>query len=309
MGRGKKNSFGNVDINAMNITEYFKEKSTLIQQRLNQLVEEKNTPHAQLFKAARYSLLNGGKRLRPILTLATAETLGQPAEKALSAACALEMIHTYSLIHDDLPCMDDDDFRRGQPTLHKAYGEGHAVLAGDYLLTYAFEVIAKETALNADQKLSLISTLAKNAGSEGMIGGQLMDIEAESKPIDLKFLNLIHRHKTGALITAAIEFGAIIANASSQHQQLLHSFGNDLGLAFQIVDDILDITASEQKHGKKIASDAINQKTTYATLLGIEKAEQHAAELLTQAKNHLNRLPFNCSLLHSIAERLVHRSV
>jgi geranylgeranyl diphosphate synthase, type II len=291
----------------MNIDTYLKTKKAVVEQKLDLLVQEKETPYNSLYTAARYSLLAGGKRLRPILAMATAEIFGKPDHSALSAACALEMIHTYSLIHDDLPCMDDDDFRRGKPSLHKAFGEGHAVLTGDYLLTYAFEVIANDAHLHPQQKVALISLISKNSGCQGMIAGQVMDIHAEGKNIDLESLKTIHRYKTGALINASILTGAIIGEASPVEFQLLNDFGCDVGLAFQIVDDILDVTCSEVKHGKKTASDSSNNKTTYVTVLGIDEASTTADALCKRAIGHLDQLNQDTSILKDLAKCLVYR--
>jgi geranylgeranyl diphosphate synthase type II len=291
----------------MQIETYLKTKAALVEQKLNVLIPEKATDYDSLYKAARYSLLAGGKRLRPILAIATAEAFGKSESTALSAACALEMIHTYSLIHDDLPCMDDDDFRRGKPSLHKAFGEGHAVLTGDYLLTYAFEVVANDPSLHAAQKVALISLIARNCGCQGMIAGQVMDIQAEGKTLTIESLKQIHRYKTGALINASILTGAIIAEASPAEFQLLNDFGHDIGLAFQIVDDVIDVTSSEIKHGKKVASDAANHKTTYVTLLGIEEARQTADSLYIRSLSHLDQLNQDTSILKALAKCLVHR--
>lgn len=292
----------------MNIDAYFSATIPLIEQTLNELIPEQNHTYSSLFQSARYSLLNGGKRLRPVLTLATAETFKVSPKNALSTACALEMIHTYSLIHDDLPCMDDDDFRRGKPSLHKAFNEGLAVLAGDYLLTHAFGIIANDSLLNAGQKVALISLISKNAGCRGMIAGQVMDIEAENKTTSLAALQEIHQYKTGALMTASVLAGGIIANASSQELDILRHFGNDMGLAFQIIDDVIDVTESESKHGKKTGSDAANNKATYVTLLGIDGAEKEAQQLLQRALESLSKLPHATSLLQAIARRLIHRN-
>lgn len=293
----------------MDIASYLQKKCALIDQKLEQLIPERDVPYRQLFKAARYALIGGGKRLRPLLTLVTTETLGAVEEHALGAACAIEMIHTYSLIHDDLPCMDDDDYRRGKLSLHKAFGEGHAVLAGDYLLTYAFDVIANDPHLKAEQKVALIALLAKNAGAKGMLAGQVMDIEAEGLQIDIDTLHTIHQHKTGAMITASIEFGSIIGNASDAHHKILHHFGNDLGLAYQIIDDVIDVSASKEKHGKAVASDQINNKTTYVTLLGVEAAQLDANRLLDRALERLTHLPCRTPLLEELAKRLVRRNI
>ncbi|HEV8051337.1 MAG TPA: farnesyl diphosphate synthase [Parachlamydiaceae bacterium] len=292
----------------MDIDLYLKDQASLVEEKLNTLVPEKEEAYALLFEAARYSLLGGGKRLRPALTIATAETFGKSSESALSAACALEMIHTYSLIHDDLPCMDNDDFRRGKPSLHKAYSEGHAVLTGDYLLTYAFEVVVNDPALSSQQKVALISLLAKNSGCQGMIAGQVMDIQAEGKEIGIDLLKHIHRYKTGALINASILAGGIIASVSSEEFQLLNDFGLDIGLAFQIVDDVIDVTSSEIKHGKAVASDVANHKTTYVTLLGLQAAQEAADMLYERSLSHLSKIDRDTSLLEALAKRLVHRN-
>lgn len=280
----------------------------LIEEVLDDLVPLTHLPHNEIFAAARYSLLAGGKRLRPLLALVTAEMLGCSSNQAIVAACTLEMIHTYSLIHDDLPCMDDDDFRRGKPSLHKAYPEGVAVLAGDYLLTYAFEVLANTKELSEEQKIKLISTLAKNSGGHGMIAGQIMDITFGDKEIDLHQLQEIHLKKTGMLIAASLEFGAILGNADEKTQELLKQFGLHLGLAFQIADDILDVTSSKEKHGREIASDQINGKTTYVSLLGLEESQKLVESITKNALCSLNSLPYDTSALQSLALSLINRT-
>ncbi len=291
----------------MTLDQYLQAKASLLELQLEKLVPEQPLPFNQLFLAARYSLLGGGKRLRPILTLATCEALGGDELAALIPACALEMVHTYSMIHDDLPCMDNDDFRRGKPSLHRAFPEGHAVLAGDYLLTYAFETVASAPHLTSQQIVSLVSILAKKAGGEGMIAGQVMDIEASHQILSLDLLENIHHYKTGALMATAVDFGAIIAGSTEKERQTLNQFANEIGLAFQIVDDILDITASEQKRGQTIASDISNGKTTYVTLLGLEKSLETSEKLLQSALGKLASLSLKTNRLAEIAVRLVHR--
>lgn len=292
----------------IDISSYLQGTRQLIEERLEKLLPKQNSLVDNLFEAARYAVLGAGKRLRPVLTLTTAQTFGVSPELALNAACALEMVHAYSLIHDDLPCMDDDDFRRGKPSLHKAYSEGHAVLTGDYLLTYAFEVLAQDPFLPTETKLSLIALLARKAGALGMIGGQVMDIEAEGLSISLDQLTIIHQHKTGALISASIEFGGLIAGASREQMSALRSFGEAIGLAFQIIDDVIDVESSEEKHGKATSSDAINQKSTYVTLLGLSGARKHAETLLAKAQGHLRELPGDTTLLYQLSNCLVDRS-
>lgn len=292
----------------MDLSQYLISKNTIIENRLGELVPEKNMPYHSLFTAARYSLLEGGKRLRPILALATLETLGGDFTLGLDAACALEMVHTYSLIHDDLPCMDDDDFRRGKPSLHKVFPEGHAVLTGDFLLTHAFDILANDPILAPEKKVKLIAILSRSCGGDGMIAGQVIDMESEGKEVDIDMLRLMHSCKTGAMISASVEFGAVLANVSEAQLRLLHGFGRDIGLAFQIVDDVLDVTASKKKHGKEIASDTMNRKSTYVTVLGIEASQKLANTLLQQAIEQVKQLPYEVTLLVRLAECFVNRN-
>lgn len=273
--------------------------SAQIEEKLSQLLPEQNVPYCSLLTAARYSVLGGGKRLRPLLLLATATTLGAPLSHSLQPACALELIHTYSLIHDDLPCMDDDAFRRGKPSLHKAFPEGHAVLTGDFLLTYAFDLLANDPHLTPLQKIQLISTVSRHGGAAGMIGGQVMDIESEGKQLDLASLQAIHSYKTGALLTAAIECGGIVANLQEDKRPILTRFGEKIGLAFQIIDDILDANDS---------SDSTHEKATYVSLKGIPQSRQFAEELLNAALNELKKLNVDASLLQELAHLMVHRT-
>lgn len=289
------------------IANYIQIQGQRIHEKLNQLIPNRPGPHQHLYEAARYSLLAGGKRIRPLLTLAMVDTFGGDQKIALSPACTLELIHTYSLIHDDLPCMDDDDFRRGQPSLHKQYPEGHAVLTGDYLLTYAFEVLATDPLLTAEKKVDLISVLAQRSGSEGMIGGQVMDISLEGKPITVETLRQLHLNKTGALISAAVEFGGILANASMDQMKTIRRFGENIGLTFQIIDDILDVTSSQEKHGRSIASDVINEKTTYVTLLGLAKAQAVAEQHYRDAIDAIMSLNLNADLLIGLAGLIMKR--
>ncbi len=264
-----------------------------IEKTLDQLVSEKpQTSQALLYRAARYSLLSSAKRLRPLLMLATTEALGGAVQHALIPSCALELIHTYSLIHDDLPCMDNDDLRRGRPTLHKVYPEGHALLTGDFLLTYAFEVLATSPHLADGQKVALTTVFAKGAGDEGMIGGQLIDLDlaVTGNVPSWELLCEMHNKKTSALLAVALESGAIIANASTAIRGSLKEIGQMLGLAFQIVDDILDITGTEQELGKPVGSDIRNAKITAVSLLGLDEARLLAQSLLTSAESRLDQL-------------------
>lgn len=282
----------------MDLKSYLKSQSARIENHLDALLGVNTLPYQTLFQAARYSLLSGGKRLRPILALATTEALGGQSTMALTPACALEMVHTYSLIHDDLPCMDDDDFRRGKPSLHKAFPEGQAVLTGDFLLTHAFDLLANDEHLSATKKVKLISLLSKHSGGHGMIAGQVMDLESEGKKINLEHLRLIHSKKTGAMITASVEFGGVIVGASQTHMKYLKKFGEEIGLAFQIIDDILDAEA---------ASDTAKEKATYVSLLGLHKSRQLAQEALSAGLKALQKLPYDTGVLAKLAEHLVNR--
>ncbi|MEM1282451.1 MAG: polyprenyl synthetase family protein [Chlamydiota bacterium] len=291
----------------MDVKTYLSEKGRIVQTHLDTLVAEKELPQDSLYRAAKYSLMAGGKRLRPILAIATAESFGCEAQLVLNAACALELVHTYSLIHDDLPCMDDDDLRRGKPTLHKVYPEAHAILAGDYLLTYAFEVIATDSHLTEEQKVKLITTLSQSAGGLGMIGGQVMDIEAENRQVKIEELQCIHRNKTGAMITASVIFGGIIAGASEKQLEMLKLYGEDIGLAFQIIDDVLDVTQSEEVLGKTAGSDILNNKSTYVSLMGLEQAHATAQSLLHSSQERINSLPITSPILRDLSHYIVNR--
>lgn len=252
-----------------------------INERLSQLIPENPST---LIQAARYALLGGGKRIRPLLMLALAKHYEIAESLVLTPACALEMIHAYSLIHDDLPCMDDDDFRRGIPTVHKKFSEAVAVLTGDYLLTTAFEILSCCEEFTPAQRIDLVKILSQCAGGKGMIGGQMLDLEAENRKVTLNELRTIHKMKTGCLFTAAAVMAGIIAQVPSAELERLHRYGFHLGLAFQILDDIRDVTDSEAKHGGKISSDIRNEKSTYVSLLGIEEAKRLANEELSLAE-------------------------
>jgi geranylgeranyl diphosphate synthase type II len=238
----------------------------------------------------RYSLFAGGKRIRPILVLAAAEAAGGSVEGALDAACAVELIHTYSLIHDDLPAMDDDDFRRGRPTCHRAYDEGTAILAGDALLTMAFEVLARESENHGEKGIRMVRELAKAAGWKGMVGGQQVDMDSEGTVPQLPVLEYIHTHKTGALIRCSVILGGLSAGADESFLSSLEHYGEKIGLAFQVVDDILDITATTGEMGKDQGSDAARGKITYPALFGVSEARTRALELIEEAKKEMEGL-------------------
>ncbi|NET55806.1 MAG: polyprenyl synthetase family protein [Symploca sp. SIO2E6] len=243
----------------------------------------------KIYESMRYSLLAKGKRLRPILCLATCELMDGTVEMAMPTACALEMIHTMSLIHDDMPAMDNDDYRRGQLTNHKVYGEDIAILAGDGLLSYAFEYVAVQTqGVPAQRLLQVVARLAKAVGASGLVGGQVVDLESEGKlDIQEETLNFIHTHKTGALLEASVVCGAILAGATEADVERLSCYAQNIGLAFQIVDDILDITATQEELGKTAGKDVQAQKVTYPALWGLEVSKTKAKQLVAMAKAQL----------------------
>lgn len=244
----------------------------------------------KIYEAMRYSLLAGGKRLRPILCLATCELTGGTLEMAMPTACALEMVHTMSLIHDDLPAMDNDDYRRGQLTNHKVYGEDVAVLAGDALLSYAFEHIATQTkGAPAENILEVLAGLGRAVGAEGLVGGQIVDLDSEGKKdVTIETLNFIHTHKTAALLEVSVTSGAVLADAPRSDVEKLRRFAQRIGLAFQIVDDILDITSTPEALGKSVGKDLKAEKATYPSIWGIEESKRQAHQLIDQAKSELH---------------------
>ncbi|MBN8190894.1 polyprenyl synthetase family protein [Bacillus sp. NTK074B] len=270
-------------------------------------VERLSMPHL-LKEAMVYSLQAGGKRIRPILLLAAIKTFNEDPMLGLNTAAALEMIHTYSLIHDDLPSMDDDDLRRGKPTNHKMFGEAAAILAGDGLLTYSFQLIAEDAALTSDKKVKLIALLARCAGPEGMVGGQAADIEGEMKQLSANELENIHVHKTGRLLTFSVKAGGIISGVSRFELELLERFAFHIGLAFQIQDDILDIEGSEEMIGKPVGSDESKHKSTYPSILTMKGAKEKLQFHLDEALTSIDELPVDSSLLTEIAQLIVSRN-
>ena len=264
----------------------------------------------KIYEAMRYSLLAGGKRLRPILCIATCEMVGGTVAMAMPTACALEMVHTMSLIHDDLPAMDNDDYRRGKLTNHKVYGEDIAILAGDGLLAYAFEYIAKATqGVPAEQVLQVIAQLAHAVGATGLVGGQVVDLECEGKSdTSVETLTYIHTHKTGALLEACVVCGAILAGASAEVLQQLSRYAQNIGLAFQIVDDILDITATQEELGKTAGKDLQAQKATYPSIWGLDQSRRQAQQLVDEAKAELASFGEKARPLMAIADFITSRT-
>ncbi|AFZ12941.1 Polyprenyl synthetase [Crinalium epipsammum PCC 9333] len=264
----------------------------------------------KIYEAMRYSLLAGGKRLRPILCLATCEMLGGTTAMAMPTACALEMVHTMSLIHDDLPAMDNDDYRRGKLTNHKVYGEDIAILAGDGLLAYSFEYIAKATqGVPAEQVLQVIAQLSHAVGATGLVGGQVVDLECEGKSdTSVETLTYIHTHKTGALLESCVVCGAILASASAEVLQKLSRYAQNIGLAFQIVDDILDITATQEELGKTAGKDLQAQKATYPSIWGLDQSRRQAQKLVDEAKAELASFGEKGRPLMAIADFITSRT-
>ncbi len=291
----------------INTQSFLQDCKESLEKKLDQLLSPPEGPYSYIYHAARYSLLNPGKRLRPLLLIAAGEAFGASLEKTLLPACAIEMIHTYSLIHDDLPCMDDDDLRRGKPTLHTLYPEGQAVLAGDLLLTIAFETLSSSPHLTPQQLIDMIRIASQRSGGMGMIGGQSLDLLSEDTPISWEILQSIHLVKTSALLSASLEMGGIAAGAPTSTCQELCTLGQTIGLAFQIVDDILDVEGNPHLLGKPLGSDQENHKTTSVSLLGLHSAKKLSDELLQSALKQCERMQIEHSYLAQVLPKLVHR--
>ena len=297
----------------MELTAYLDRQTTRVDLALESfLPDEVKMPHV-LHKAMRYSIFAGGKRIRPVLILAACEAVNGHSELALPAACAMEMIHTYSLIHDDLPAMDDDDFRRGRPTSHKVFGEANAILAGDALLTEAFRLLTCSvpgSEVAPEVQLRVANIVARAAGSAGMVGGQIVDMESEGADVevDLPTLEYIHTHKTGALIKASIEVGALLGGSSEQEFKALSRYGEISGLAFQIADDILDVVGDQNVLGKDVGSDESRGKATYVSLLGISESRSRADELRNMALETIDGLGEKAEPLRQIVNYIVERA-
>jgi geranylgeranyl diphosphate synthase type II len=287
------------------LPERFTEYVALIDEALELIIPPSNHPPEPIHRAIRYSLFAGGKRLRPILCFASAESLGADASQVVPAACAIEMIHTYSLVHDDLPCMDNDDFRRGKPTNHKVFGEAIAVLTGDALLTHAFGVLASSS-YDGDIRSRLIAALAEAAGTGGMIGGQVMDMVNETRDLSQSELEQLHRMKTAAMISFSTQCAPIILRSGKSVEQAFAEYGNNIGLAFQIVDDILDVESTSEVLGKTAGKDRQRQKVTYPSLFGIDKSRKLAADLIDRACESVK--PYDQhSYLSALARFILHR--
>jgi len=297
-------------VSAFDLEAYLNDRRQLVDAALDRFLPSEDTPPPSVHRAMRYSVLAGGKRLRPILVIAGAELVGAQSSRVMPTACALEMIHTYSLIHDDLPAMDDDDYRRGRLTNHKVFGDAIAILAGDALLTLAFQLVAQNAALTGvDAKVvcDVVAEIAGAAGTLGMVGGQVVDIESEGKTITPEALEYIHIHKTAALLRASLSVGARLGGADAAALAAVGDAGQSLGLAFQIVDDILDVEGSLETLGKTAGSDERKQKVTYPALHGIEASRREARRLIERTKSRLAVFGARAAPVCALADFVVER--
>lgn len=295
----------------MELKDYLNHWRGLINQYLDQCLPPADQYPTTIHRAMRYTVFAGGKRLRPILALAAAEAVGGKAKAILPVACALELAHTYSLIHDDLPAMDNDDLRRGQPTSHRVFGEAMAILAGDALLTMVFELLSSPwlaSVIKPERQLEIIRELSLAAGSCGLIGGQVVDIESAGKGVDAPRLEYIHTHKTGSLIRASVRLGGLAANCSNEQLQALSAYGERLGLAYQIVDDILDVEGESSSLGKNTGADVTAGKATYPAVWGMRQAKDQAQHLIAAAQAELTPLGESARRLRELAQFIIQRT-
>ncbi|MBU4484797.1 polyprenyl synthetase family protein [bacterium] len=295
----------------MNLKEYIKKHQARVNEELKNYVNSYGKFPKTIFDSMNYSLEAGGKRVRPILAIAACEACGGNAEKAMPVACALEMIHTFSLIHDDLPAMDDDDYRRGKLTNHKVYGEAVAVLAGDGLMTLAFSILSNPDFVNSitpKAAIEIIADISKATGVLGMIGGQVIDMESQGKKITINELETLHNLKTGELITISVTSGAKVAGATSEQVEAIRKYGEATGLSFQVADDILDIVSTTEELGKDVGSDVENEKATFPALIGLEASRERANKLMNEAIEYLSVFDEKADPLREIARYIVERT-
>jgi geranylgeranyl diphosphate synthase type II len=297
----------------MDIRQYIDSKRNQVDSALERYLPREEGSLAEHFKAMRYSLFAGGKRVRPILCLAAAESVknfnNDFPEAVMLTACALECIHTYSLIHDDLPAMDDDELRRGKPTNHVVFGEAGAILAGDSLLTHAFDLLSRDAmaAITPHDRLTIISLISKAAGPEGMVGGQFLDLTHEGKKVHYDILREIHSRKTGALITASVQTGAVLGGSTPEQFKALTRYGIQIGLAFQIIDDLLNVEGTAEQLGKAAGSDAARNKATYPALFGVDKTREKAGEAVQEALASLEGFDEQAAMLRELAQYIISR--
>ena len=291
-----------------NLDQSMKQAAAEVEKMLDALLSAEDAPEMRLYEAMRYATLGGGKRLRPFLVMQSADLFGVSDRSALRTGAALELVHCYSLVHDDLPAMDDDDLRRGRPTVHKKFDDATAILAGDALLPLAFEILAdSDTHANARTRIALISALAKASGAHGMVGGQMIDLQAESRILDIGEITRLQRLKTGELIAFACEAGAILGGATDDAREALRGYAHDLGLAFQITDDLLDVEGTAEEVGKAVNKDEDAGKATFVSILGVERAHAQANHLADQAISHLAMFGDRADLLSQAARFVVER--
>jgi len=291
----------------MDLKPYLIARRKEVDRALDRFLPAESIPPTTIHKAMRYSLFAGGKRLRPILCLAAAEAFDGKIRSALPIACAMECIHTYSLVHDDLPSMDNDDLRRGRPTCHKVFGEGIAVLAGDALLTVAFEIASHASSAKRYDLRAILREVSAAAGSQKLIAGQVADLEAEGRQINRAQLRYIHENKTAALLTTSVRLGAMSANATPTQLKAITAFGRALGLAFQVIDDILDVTQTSEQLGKSAGKDVAAKKATYPAVMGLEKSRTEAKRLTSAAHRSLKSLGNRAIVLRTLADYLLQR--
>ncbi|MFD2992189.1 polyprenyl synthetase family protein [Fictibacillus nanhaiensis] len=291
----------------MAFEQYLRDKKTLVEEKMVAYLENLDAPET-LKKSMLYSISAGGKRIRPILALAVLEAFEKNTEEVVDVVCSIEFVHTYSLIHDDLPSMDNDDYRRGKLTNHKVFGEAQAILAGDALLTESFSLITNNSYLTSDQKVQIISVLSKAAGSTGMVGGQVEDIEGENRELSLTELESIHEKKTGKMLECSVIVGGIAAGASDEDLLHLTNYARHIGIAFQIQDDILDVIGKQEEIGKPVGSDEANLKTTYPKILGLDGAKKEMENHIHISLEHLNKIKGNTGILASIADYIIKRN-
>jgi farnesyl diphosphate synthase len=308
MAHQKPNPSKSIDVPMTDLKQVLSETADKVEAVLDNILSSDGAPERRIYDAMRYTTLGGGKRLRPFLVAQSAALFGVDEMNALRTGAALELIHCYSLVHDDLPAMDDDDLRRGKPTVHKAYDEATAVLVGDALLTLAFEVIAQpETHQDANIRIELVDMLARASGVRGMVGGQMIDLEAEKKELNLKEITLLQQLKTGALIRFGCEAGAILGGANEKQRIALIAYASDLGLAFQIADDLLDVEGSEEETGKAVGKDEDAGKETFVSILGVDGARAEAQRIADRAVSHLAKFDAKADHLRATAEFVVVR--
>lgn len=303
-------AYAPVNVMSFDLQTYLKERKTLIDSAMDRYLPSEAEQPSVVHEAMRYSTLDGGKRLRPILTLAACEAVGGQIEMAMPAACAIECIHAFSLIHDDLPCMDNDDFRRGRPTVHKVYGEAMALLAGDALFAFAFQLMSGVSSdIPSSTVLRVWQQIADATGTKGMVGGQVMDMQAQGQQSGLPEIEEIHKRKTGALLKTSVVVGGMLGGGIESELDALEIYGRNIGLAFQITDDILDITGDAEKLGKPIGSDLMLDKSTYPSVIGIEQSRELAIKAVEEAVEALSVFDEKAEPLRAIARFIIEREL